>query len=107
MAKYRLGDRVQYTAHMQRIDTKTGKIWTRLPVSGEGIIVGKRTCSDGYNKGCYSEDGGYTMVANQASLLLAGGPQSERVSVRGRGRHRSGRGARGRGSGRLQMGGNQ
>lgn len=59
MAKYRLGDRVCYTHIMQRLDTDTGKAWTRLPVSGEGIIVGKRTCTDGYTKSVYAEDGGY------------------------------------------------
>lgn len=48
MPKYKLGQRVSYTAHMShRKGGMEGK-WERISRPGSGIVVGKRNVSDGY-----------------------------------------------------------
>ena len=61
MPKYKLGQRVSYNASMYRRSTSKGAEWQRtpLPTVREGIIAGKRTCSDGYTDNYYDEEGGY------------------------------------------------
>ncbi len=55
--KYRLGQQVTYKAIMYRHKGSTEATWQRAPVSGAGIIVGKRTMSDGYTS--YHPDEGH------------------------------------------------
>lgn len=62
MSGYTLGQRVRYSSHLQRVykfekDDRYGrKEWAPVttykgePIGGEGIIIGKRTLSNGLNQ---------------------------------------------------------
>lgn len=56
MPKYSLGQQISYNAYMFRHKSERAE-WRRFPLSGSGIIVGKRTVSDGYTE--YWPDEGY------------------------------------------------
>lgn len=88
MAEFQLGQRVRYTEHIQRkyiaehdrVDVLRGpnKQWTsqaypgkRLE-GGEGVIVGKRTLSDGhYDYGWGEEPGVYSPTRHFTAYLIA------------------------------------
>lgn len=61
MPKFQLGQRVRYLGYMRRDKGHGRARWMRYSCPGEGVIGGKRTCTDGHVKDIYSEDGGYSM----------------------------------------------
>lgn len=94
MTEYQLGQRVLFTTHMRRgwggeaTGRGSSKVWEPMPVLGkltpprEGIIVGKRTLSNGwYAYGSYEDPGIYTAKEYFAAYMIVTDLRSAPVHV--------------------------
>ena len=61
--KFKLGQRVRFRAYMYRSKMSMRAVWKRGRYEGEGIIVGKRTCTDGRIE--YDSEEGYSYHATK------------------------------------------
>jgi hypothetical protein len=44
----KLGERVHYNGRLQRISAYPDKVWVVVPTEGDGIVIGRRTYSNGH-----------------------------------------------------------
>lgn len=83
MSDFTLGQRVKYAEHIKRRNSRPGeflgpnRIWSNEPwpghvlPGGEGIIVGKRTLSNGDAHWGYDESSTYTSKESFSAYLIA------------------------------------
>jgi hypothetical protein len=64
-----LGERVLYTGHLKRVSDWPSKRWMLLEHDGEGIVIGRRTLSNGHNVSL-GEDGIVYVVDERFPVVL-------------------------------------
>lgn len=65
-----LGDRVHFTGRLQRISAWPSKEWTLIPADGYGIVVGRRTYSNGHNISLGEGEGVVYVVDERFPVVL-------------------------------------
>lgn len=94
MSDYQLGQRVRFSTHLRRgwggeaTGRGSNKVWEPVPTLGkltpprEGIIVGKRTLSNGwYAYGSYEDPGIYTAKEHFTAWMIVTDLRSAPVHV--------------------------
>lgn len=71
MPKYCLGQKVHYRGIMRKFKRSGGRKWENWRLSGDGIIVGKRTVSDGYSRYHPDEGNVYCSTKHHSFWLVA------------------------------------